>query len=406
MCAGIWGKPKEMSNGELLRTIDSDSYRHVRSLLIFSHFAGASLLAWLANWIGLIPWRRARLLWPARVTAITDIFLIPVVMGLGHQVVSDGTADGWIVTGLASCSGALFGSYPFDHEIFPQLRFRDWLYEATAGWGLRLGIWLALITAIVLMPAELGWETLAVAGAYLIFHFAMQWGLAVKFLRWVRFARPANERLHRIVEEAGARIGVKSPATWLMGGVRALAFALPTTRELLFSERLLEICPDEEVSTICAHEMAHLNESKATLAGRLLGSLSLFPLIFIIPMIHAFELGFVIPPLLALLIGRFARRLSQRMEKRADQIAAVNQLNEGVYARALEKLYRENQLPAVNVNDRQTHPHLYDRMLAAGVTPDYPRPDRPKKTTWMGTVYACAPGLLLALLVMRRHWLN
>ena len=89
------------------------------------------------------------------------------------------------------------------------------------------------------------------------------------------------------------------------------------------------------------------------------------------------------------------------MEKRADQTAAENQINEGVYARALEKLYRENQLPAINVNDRQTHPHLYDRMVAAGITPDYPRPGRPKKMIWVGTAYACALGLLLALLVMR-----
>jgi len=64
--------------------------------------------------------------------------------------------------------------------------------------------------------------------------------------------------------------------------------------------------------------------------------------------------------------------------------------DESVYAPALEKLYRENQLPAVNINDRQTHPHLYDRMLAAGITPNYPRPGRPKKMTWVGTVYACA----------------
>jgi len=58
-------------------------------------------------------------------------------------------------------------------------------------------------------------------------------------------------------------------------------------------------------------------------------------------------------------------------------------------------------LPAVNINDRQTHLHLYDRMLAAGITPDYPRPGRPKKMTWVGTVYACAFGLLFPLLVMR-----
>ena len=74
-------------------------------------------------------------------------------------------------------------------------------------------------------------------------------------------------------------------------------------------------------------------------------------------------------------------------------------MNDGAYARALEKIYRENQLPAVNVNNRQSHPHLYDRLLAAGVIPDYARPARPKGLTWIGRIYvimAIVLGLLLA----------
>ena len=399
-----------MSNVELRPPTESGSKQVVRSFLIPGHFASACLLAWFANSMGLISWRRcaaehwterARLLWPARVTALTNIFLIPVMLDQGHRVLSPESANGWIVNGLASCFGALLGSYPFDREIFPRLSFRNWLYQATAAWGLRLSIWIAFIAAIALMPSDFGWGTLWVAGGYLLFHFALQWGLAVKFLRWVKFARPANERLRRIVDEVSARVGAKPPTTWLMGGVQALAFAFPTTGEMMFSKRLLEICSDEEVATICAHEMAHLSESEATLAGRWLGSLSFFPLIFIVPVIHNFAAGFIILPLLTLLISRFARWLSQRMEKRADQTAAENQLDEGVYARALEKLYRENQLPAVNINDRQTHPHLYDRMLAAGISPDYPRPRRPKKMTTVGIAYVSGLGILLGILIVR-----
>jgi hypothetical protein len=36
---------------------------------------------------------------------------------------------------------------------------------------------------------------------------------------------------------------------------------------------------------------------------------------------------------------------------------------------------------------KDPHPDLYDRMLAAGVKPDYPRPDKPKTTTWVGRIY-------------------
>ena len=102
-----------------------------------------------------------------------------------------------------------------------------------------------------------------------------------------------------------------------------------------------------------------------------------------------------------IVIAQFARWLSQRMERRADQLALTEQANEGVYACALEKLYQENQMPAVNVNNKQTHPHLYDRMLAAGITPDYPRPTKPKRLTWFGWLYALLFGLLIGLAVSK-----
>ena len=193
------------------------------------------------------------------------------------------------------------------------------------------------------------------------------------------------------------RMNVAVRKTWQLGGPLANAFVFPTTHELVFSNRLLEICNDEEIFAICTHELAHLKESKAVLAGRLLGSLSLFPLIFIIPSIHQFgAAGIFLPYLGMFIIAKFARWLSQRMEKRADQLALAEQTNEGIYAGALENLYRENQIPAVNVNNKQTHPHLYDRMLAAGITPDYPRPIKPRRLTLFGWLYAIILGLFFA----------
>lgn len=101
---------------------------------------------------------------------------------------------------------------------------------------------------------------------------------------------------------------------------------------------------------------------------------------------------------------RFTRSLSQRMERRADELAFKQQLNEGVYARALEKLYRENQSPAVQVDDRQTHPHLYDRMLAAGITPDFPRPARPQRLTLMGWAFLISFGMCIGQAFVRKGW--
>jgi len=70
------------------------------------------------------------------------------------------------------------------------------------------------------------------------------------------------------------------------------------------------------------------------------------------------------------------------MERRADAMATVHEgPSPGTYARALERLYQINQMPAV-MPGKRTHPNLYDRLLAAGVTPAYPRPAAPARLTW------------------------
>jgi hypothetical protein len=57
------------------------------------HLIAAGLMTALANWAGLISWRRAakahwteraRLLWPVRFTAGINVFLIPVILNQAH----------------------------------------------------------------------------------------------------------------------------------------------------------------------------------------------------------------------------------------------------------------------------------------------------------------------------------
>ncbi|MGA2868161.1 MAG: M56 family metallopeptidase [Verrucomicrobiota bacterium] len=263
-------------------------------------------------------------------------------------------------------------------------------------WGIRFSIWIVLFSAVFLMPEKFGFKMLLVAGGYLTFHFAILWGVLLKLLRLLKFVTPAGPRLQQIVAPLAGRMNIKVRGTWQVGGLIANALAIPTTRELVFTNRLLEICTDEEVASICVHELAHLTESKMVLVGRLLASLAFFPFIFFTPLMHQFEwFGLTIPYLWMFLTIMLARRLSRRMEKRADQMAANEQTNTRVYAGALEKLYRENQSPAVMPGNRQAHPHLYDRMLAAGMTPDFPRPPRAKRLTLLGWCYLLLSGFFI-----------
>src|SRR5262245_35810183 len=123
-------------------------------LLLLAHFVLAAVLVSAANWLGMIPWRqsarahwteRARLLWPVRFTAGIKVFLVPVALDIAHRVYLSETADWWIPNGVAAFLGALLGCHPFGREVFPQLDFRQWRHQVVAGWGIRIGIWAALI---------------------------------------------------------------------------------------------------------------------------------------------------------------------------------------------------------------------------------------------------------------------
>lgn len=377
---------------------------------ILGHF----LCAWggmvVANWFGLWGWRRsagahwtdrARVLWPARVTAIMNLFLIPVVLWLAQLCFFPNTPVSPLVNGAAAALGALLGCYFFDRTIYPGLDFKGWFHQAAVGWGARFMVLGAVVIAALAMPERWSVQMAEVILGYLAFHAVLNWGLYLRYLRWTKYLTPAGERLQRITEATGVRMGVRPRAVWQIEGAAAHAFAFPVTREMAVSTRLLEILDDEEVAAICAHEMAHLSESKNVLAGRLLGSLSLSPMMFMNPCTGWFgPFGLLLPFALVWLLVRFTRSFTMRMEKRADAEALHQQLHQGVYARALEKLYRENLIPAVGTTNRSTHPHLYDRMLAAGITPDYPRPARPKKLSWAGLVtYATMAAIFIAMVL-------
>ncbi len=151
----------------------------------------------------------------------------------------------------------------------------------------------------------------------------------------------------------------------------AQAYAFPSGKKLLFTERLLELLSDEELASVCAHELGHLKESKLDQIKRHVHVLAFWPLIFMSPLCHRFgPLAFLALLVNAALVPRIYQKISQRLERRADALAKGNETDSGHYARALEKLYEDSLLPAVTASQK-THPHLYDRMLAAGVTPEY-----------------------------------
>jgi Zn-dependent protease with chaperone function len=168
---------------------------------------------------------------------------------------------------------------------------------------------------------------------------------------------------------------------------------------------LLERLPDDEVAAICAHELGHLAESKLTVSTRVFANLALLvPWLFLKPLGHAFGgagIGAIALGSLLTLFG--ARWFGRQLEERADRIAHTNEGETGTYARALARLYEDNLIPAVLPRRRRTHPDLYDRLLAAGVQPDFPRPAAPSSIANHVVVLLLLLGVLIGLTLARLY---
>ena len=127
--------------------------------------------------------------------------------------------------------------------------------------------------------------------------------------------------------------------------------------------------------------------------------LAFLPWIFIAPLWHLFqEYAFLGLLAITMIVPRLFRKFSRSMERRADKAATANEGDAGTYARALAQLYQDNLVPAVGA--RPTHPHLYDRMLAAGVAPDFPRPAPARRMGLNGYFFIILLAVVIACLVM------
>jgi len=369
--------------------------------LTFGGFCLAFLLELGLNRLALIPWRksvgqhwteRARQLYPAQKSARLNLWLIPVNVGLTCYIF-------WpeincFLVGTLGFAGALLASFFMSREVVSGLKFKTWLNLIVAGLLIFFIWWVVLIIAILNMPENFGWLTWVVAGVVLGILLAFNFGLGIRLLKSFGLIKPASDHLNTLVNEVAQKMGVPVIASWILSTYISNAAAFPLTRQLVFTEKILETSSDDEIKAVCAHELGHLNEPRRVLFVRLLTSLAFSPLVFVRPLSSLGQIGtnaYWMLMIGVLFIWLLGIRVARRMETRADKIAVENQADVAVYARALERLYETNQTPAV-MPKRATkiHPNLYDRMLAAGVTPNYPRPEPANGLCWTSyLMFAC-----------------
>lgn len=333
---------------------------------------------------------RARLVHPYRGTAGAVASSLPAVLALAFHLAAHPGPVAIVAVALATSAGAVLGSFPLSRAIDPALGWDRWPV-ALQFWRHPMLIFWGMAVA---MPGTMG---------------PAAWGLALLTIAWIGAVQLHPVRLGM----RGARVVPAPPA--LVAQAQALAreaqapfraihvareglpnaFALPVSSELVLHERLLQELAPAELDAILRHEIDHLREPAWMTVGRIVAGNAHLALLFTKPAALAWGHVGIGPLFLAWILVPLAfNRLARRHEVLADVHGAG--ADPTAFANALLKLHQAALLPAV-IESATTHPHLYDRLLACGITPDFPRPKPANVLTLAGALTSGALGAMIII---------
>lgn len=332
------------------------------------------------------PWvERARWSFPARSVVLQNFLLAPLALGGAVALrVAPGLGLAPVVWGMLAGLAAGLGA----SRVLNRL---EWRLAGGGRPGRGVTVRGLLVTPVLatvwlmlgLVPHRWGWPAAGVIalGAGLMTAHAAG-GLAV-VLRWLGRAHPASPRLAAAVDRAAASMGVRPRAVWELDSPNANALVWPSWGLVVFTRPALEVLDDDGLAAVAAHELGHLSESPAVFLSRLAGPYLVVASVAGIPLAGSYGLGVGLGPPVVMIAGLTAlAAVARRMEVRSDRLATSQEgtaVAAGAYARALAAIYEHDLIPAVTRARRPVHPHLYDRLTAAGSPPDYPRPEPPPR---------------------------
>jgi Zn-dependent protease with chaperone function len=204
------------------------------------------------------------------------------------------------------------------------------------------------------------------------------WGGGLAVARVLGIVRPPSPRTAAAIERSAGQVGRAVPRIGEVSVSMANALVVFGAETILVTRRALEVLGDEELVAVLRHELGHLAEPVRSRAIHFAGIAVVAPLAAARP-IHA-TLGYdalLLILLVALIVGQLLLPVHRRREEDADRCAFRSAADSAVFARALEAIHRVNLIPAVLTKGQAMHPHLYDRLIAADVTPAFPRPAPP-----------------------------
>jgi Zn-dependent protease with chaperone function len=264
--------------------------------------------------------------------------------------------------------------------------------------------------ALMLGLVRAEWSIASIAGGVLGIAGCLAGGVwaGVPLLQALGVAQHAGTRLRAAVERAARSAGIAPARVLELDSSIANAFALPIPKWLVFTRPAVDGLSDTELEALAAHELGHLAEPRSVVLARALGALALLPIGFARVFIE--NLG-RLPGLVALmlcvaLLAIPIARARRKLEEAADAAAHRNGGDDGAdrdasgpsrFAAALARLGELNAIPAVGFGRGGSHPHLYDRLLAGGLTPSFGRPAAPSSLRLLFGTAAAIAVILIAL---------
>jgi Zn-dependent protease with chaperone function len=427
--------------GAYNRIVDPHALEAARAVLpwwvrwgVVLQWAPAGLLAsvlamWASARVAMVPLRaatpaswveRARLVLPARAAVLFLTLYAPTVFAV-FAAMSAGpfNSPGVAFTGVLVALPTLVAVFVVRGRIERALRGRPVrtidLAAGSGAWLLVMAPHLIVAVAAVALESERFDRRTAVAFAVAAVGVAAVFaGGGVALARLLGLARPASERLARAVDLAARDTGVRPRGVFELRSTMANALALPTARTVLFTTEAMRVLDDDELAAIARHELGHVGESRGVVAVRVASAAVIVSVVLLFRPLAGWVapstgiLGVLGTLLLALALLVLALRvalrpLARRMEERADAVAHHHDDDERVYARALARLYETNLTPAVLAR-RGVHPHLYDRLVAAGAPPPYPRPAPPSSRRLLGALLTGVGVIGAAVIVAELGW--
>lgn len=306
---------------------------------------------------------------------------------------------GFAAVWAAAFAGTMTARYRWLRELWGvRVTLRSWLAGCLV---LVLAIFPHLIVMaglVVLMPKTMDARGVLIFGGGVLAVAFFARGGGVPLLRLLGVVRPAPPALTKMVEQLAQDMKVPGQIKVLQlhwAQVNAVAWTL--YRAVGFSRPLLEVMSEDEVRAVAAHELAHLIEPRWVRAVRVAQMFAYLPVALLLKCggDAGIPMGYLL--LLAIMLGY--RRFTRVMEQRADGLERETITDPGAYMRSMIKLGEANLTPAV-MPGGQTHQHLYDRLLAGGIQPDFPRPTAPLRAKPLLAAMAAAILTMVVIFAM------